>query len=120
MADDVLDLGAVAAAHPKRQVRLPLRRMLRDGTIAENDLVRAVQLSGVTLDKLTGELGARNGQLSGEVIEVIYRIAWLIGRRADPALAWETVESDWHVILDAADDQPPDPTRPPTGGATTT
>ena len=108
--DDVLDLTAIARAHPARKVRLDLSKVMAEGLLSVGDIVDMAE----KLHTDPAQLGAVM-EAGGEsvAIDVGIALAWVIGRKADPALSYDEVRTSWQIDSRSS---PPDPT-PPTAPA---
>jgi len=104
---DVLDLTAIAQAHPVRRVRLDMSKIVGEGLLSVGDIV---DMS----DKLHTEPGELAAVLDGAglatSIEVGLALAWVIGRKADPGLSYDEVRTSWRI--EPGPGAPPDPTPP--------
>jgi hypothetical protein len=104
--DDVLDLTAIARAHPARKVRLDLSKVMAEGLLSVGDIVDMAE----KLHTDPAQLGAVM-EAGGEsvAIDVGIALAWVIGRKADPALSYDEVRTSWQIDSRSS---PPDPTPP--------
>jgi len=92
-ADEPLDLAAVAAAHPTRTVVLDFEKLDPASLLSVGDVADMAEALGTSPDGLLGVL-SRPGRPR---LEVALVIAWIIGRKAEPALTLETVRSSWRI-----------------------
>jgi hypothetical protein len=109
-ADDVLDLTAIAQAHPARKVRLDMAAIVAADLLSVGDVVDMAE-------KLHTEPGSIASFLDGgdlaSSIDVGLALAWVIGRKADPALTYDEVRTSWRIEPPPTSSSPPDPTPPP-------
>ena len=105
--DDVYDLTAVARAHPARRVRLDIAALEAEALLSIGDIVDMAE----KLHTEPAELAAmmRDGSASTRT-DVGIAFAWIIGRKADPALSYDEVRTSWRI--EPAETPPADPTPP--------
>ena len=105
--DGILDLTAIALAHPTRRVRLDLGRIVSDGLLSVGDVVDMAE----KLHTEPAQLGkVLEGGGKSVAIDVGIALAWVIGRKADPALSYDEVRTSWRIEPGPA--APVDPTPP--------
>ena len=98
----IVDLDAIVASTRTPTLRISAS-MIRTDTLTTYELVeigRTLELSPTQLVEL---VGSREGWTA---LELAQAFAWIIARRADPALTWERART---YGLDIVSD-PPDPT----------
>jgi hypothetical protein len=105
--DDVLDLTAIAQAHPVRRVRLDLSTIVGEGLLSVGDVVDMAEKLHTEPAQL-----AQVMEQGGEsvAIDVGIALAWVIGRKADPALTYDEVRTSWRI--EPGRQAEPDPTPP--------
>lgn len=88
-----IDLAAIATAHPTRTAVLDFARLdpatlLSVGDVA--DMAEALDASPADLLKVLARPGKPR-------LDVAVVIAWIIGRKAEPALTLEEVRRSWRI-----------------------
>jgi hypothetical protein len=105
---DVLDLTAIAQAHPARRVRLDMAAIEGGQLLSVGDVVDMAEKLHTDPMQLAKVLTAGD---VGTPYEVTLALAWVIGRKADPGLSYDEVRTSWRVEGPARTAEP-DPTPP--------
>jgi hypothetical protein len=109
-ASNVVDLGAILERGPARVFRLPVGA-LRADSITVYELTTIGRTLGLSPAELTAAAQAVVDKRAGwEGLEVAQAFAWIVARRADPALTWAEAQT---YGLEVVDEPPEDPTSPP-------
>lgn len=104
---DVLDLTAIAAAHPARRVRLDMAAIEANGLLSVGDIVDMSEKLHTDPAQLAAVLTAGDPSTP---YEVMLALAWIVGRKADPGLSYDEVRSSWRI--EPVRTSSPDPTPP--------
>ena len=103
---EVLDLTAIAQAHPARRVRLDMAAIEALGLLSVGDIVDMSEKLHTEPAQLAAVLTAGDPSTP---YEVMLALAWIVGRKADPGLTYDEVRSTWRIEPRASS---PDPTPP--------
>ena len=91
------DLTEVARQHRVRHVKLDLETFDLRETLTVTDVLDMARVLGVAPDKLAIQL-APDGRIGERAaLDVTLALAWIIGRKAEPGLEWETVQATWQL-----------------------
>lgn len=107
--DDVLDLTAIAQAHPARRVRLDVGAIEAAELLSVGDIVDMAAKLHTDPLQLAAVLAAGGADTP---YEITLALAWVIGRKADPGLSYDEVRMSWRVEGAAPTSAEPDPTPP--------
>jgi hypothetical protein len=107
---DVLDLTAIALAHPARRVRLDMAAIESAGLLSVGDIVDMSERLHTDPAQLAAVLTAGDPSTP---YEVVLALAWIVGRKADPGLSYDEVRTTWRVESVAARSPDPTPPKPP-------
>jgi hypothetical protein len=108
---DVLDLTAVAQAHPARRVKLDIAAIEAAGLLSVGDVVDMAEKLHTEPAQLAAVLSAGDPSTA---FEVVLALAWIVGRKVDPDLSYDEVRTTWRVeapVRAAPDPTPPQPPR---------
>jgi hypothetical protein len=106
-----LDLAAVAKRHAVRHVRLDLEAIDVTETLTAGDVMDMAKVLGVAPETMAIQL-APDGHIANHVaLDVSLALAWIIGRKAEPDLDWETVRSTWQLDVPEVGTRNPTPAR---------
>jgi hypothetical protein len=105
------DLAAVAKRHAVRHVRLDLDAIDVRETLSIGDVVDMARVLGVAPEEMAIRL-APDGHIANDVaLDVSLALAWVIGRKAEPDLDWETVRATWRLEVPEIGTRNPTPAR---------
>jgi len=108
-----LDLASVAKAHRVRHVKLDLDAIDVRELLTVTDVLDMARVLGVAPERLAIQLAPDGRIAERTALDVSLALAWIIGRKAEPDLQWQTVQSTWQLeVPDIGTHRPTKARRP--------